>query len=252
MARTERENVDYFPFLCKEGPSMFIIETKFGNDGYATWVKILRELAVTNKHYLDLSTTQKIKFLAAKCRISETKLFEIIDELCDLEEINVGLWKDKKVVWCDKFIENIQDAYKRRNNKCITLNELMLLLNYKCSTLIQETPQNLNGNTHIILDKNITDKIRGYYFKIQGKIFQEKVSEYMQKHCVMFMEQLDMKIKIPTRAEVFEKLDSEKATYDFDDENHIKNTYKTMKQNWKANKLIIQEQSQKKSFNEKL
>ena len=43
MARPERNNVDYFPFLCKEGKAMFYIEQKYGNDGYATWIKLLRQ-----------------------------------------------------------------------------------------------------------------------------------------------------------------------------------------------------------------
>lgn len=33
MARPQRNNVDYFPFFCKEGKSMFYIEQKYGNDG---------------------------------------------------------------------------------------------------------------------------------------------------------------------------------------------------------------------------
>lgn len=53
MARPERNNVDYFPFICKEGKAMYYIEQKYNNDGYATWVKLLRQLAVTNYHFLN-------------------------------------------------------------------------------------------------------------------------------------------------------------------------------------------------------
>lgn len=252
MARTERENVDYFPFLCKEGPSMFIIESKFGNDGYATWVKILRELAVTNKHYLDLSSLQKMKYLAAKCRINEARLLEIISELCDLEEINVALWADKKIIWCDKFIENIQDAYKRRNNKCITLNELMLHLSGKCISEQPKPAEKNNTNTHIILDNKITDQNKGYYFKIQGKVFFQKVSEYLKNNCQMFMDQYDMKNPSPGRLAILEKMDTEKASYEFDDENHLKNTYKSIQQNWNKKQTELKDTATKKSFNEQL
>ena len=33
MARPERNNVDYFPFLCKEGKAMYYIEKKYKNKG---------------------------------------------------------------------------------------------------------------------------------------------------------------------------------------------------------------------------
>ena len=57
MARPERNNVDYFPFSCEEGEKMFYIEQTYGNDGFAVFVKILRELARKDFHYLNLSET---------------------------------------------------------------------------------------------------------------------------------------------------------------------------------------------------
>ena len=62
MARPERNNVDYFPFICEDGNKMFYIEETYGNDGFATFVKLLRELAKTNYHYLDLSKPTTVMF----------------------------------------------------------------------------------------------------------------------------------------------------------------------------------------------
>lgn len=128
MARPERNNVDYFPFLCKEGKAMFYIEQKYGNDGYATWVKLLRQLAVNNYHYINLNDKVELMFLASKCRISEDTLKSIILDLCDLGEFNSELWSENMIVWSDKFVEHIKDAYEKRRNKCIDLNGLLQLL----------------------------------------------------------------------------------------------------------------------------
>ena len=128
MARPERNNVDYFPFLCKEGKAMFCIEQKYGNDGYATWIKILRQLAVTNNHYLNLNDKAEFMFLSSKCKISELMLNEIIKDLCDLGEFNSDLWVNNKIVFSEKFIASISDAYLKRNNKCISLLSLFHLL----------------------------------------------------------------------------------------------------------------------------
>jgi hypothetical protein len=252
MARGERKNVDYFPFLCKEGKAMFYIENKYGNDGYATWWKILRAIALADDHYLDLTEEATLMFLAGKCRISEDVLIKIITDLCKLGEFHKQFWEEKKVVWCDKFIENIQDAYKRRNSKCITLIELMLRFNLKCSTEIKKQPEKEYKNTHIILDNIILDNIRGYYFKIQEKIIEQKVSEFLLKNCLIFLDAFDMQNPFPARAEIFIKLDSEYAQHKFDDENHIKNSYKSMKQNWNKKSIEVKEPLTKKTFHEKL
>ena len=45
MARPTRNDVDYFPFMCKEGKGMYVIEEKYGNDGFATWIKISKKFS---------------------------------------------------------------------------------------------------------------------------------------------------------------------------------------------------------------
>lgn len=107
---------------------MFYIENKYGNDGYAAWVKILRQLAVTNYHYLNLSDKVELMFLASKCRVTEVVLESIINDLCELGELDSVLWKENRVIWCDKFIDNIKEAYNKRSNSCIDRNGLLHLL----------------------------------------------------------------------------------------------------------------------------
>ena len=128
MARPERNNVDYFPFMCEDGNKMFYIEETYGNDGFATFVKLLRELAKTNYHFLDLSKPTTLMFLSAKCKVSKETLLSIIKDLVDLGKFDATLWNENKVIWCQDFIDSIQDAYIRRNNKCITFDGLLLHL----------------------------------------------------------------------------------------------------------------------------
>lgn len=129
MARPERNNVDYFPFFCEEGNKMFYLEETYGNDGFATFVKLLRELAKTDFHYLNLSKPSTMMYLSAKCKVSKEVLESIINDLVDLGKFDPMLWKESKVVWCQDFIDSVQDAYKKRNNKCITFDGLLILLN---------------------------------------------------------------------------------------------------------------------------
>jgi len=128
MARPERNNVDYFPFICEDGNKMFYIEETYGNDGFAVFIKILRELAKTNYHYLDLSKPTTIMFLSAKCKVSKEILISIVKDLVDLGKFDSVLWNENSIVWCQDFVDSIQDAYFKRKNKCITYDGLLLLL----------------------------------------------------------------------------------------------------------------------------
>jgi hypothetical protein len=120
MARPQRHNVDYFPHYISDGKKMFIIESKFGNDGYAAWFKILETLAKTDDHWIDLNEESNLMYLAAKCRVSDSLLIEIIESVVKLGELDAEFWYAEKVVWCQKFIESIDDAYRKRGNPCMT------------------------------------------------------------------------------------------------------------------------------------
>lgn len=128
MARPERNTVDYFPYLCDEGEKMYYIDNQYGNDGFATFIKILTALAKTDFHYLDLSKKTTQMFLSAKCKVSTDVLNSIISDLAELGKFNLTLWNENKIIWCQDFIDSIQDAYKKRNNECITYDGLLILL----------------------------------------------------------------------------------------------------------------------------
>ncbi len=128
MARPESNTVSYFPFYCEEGSKMHYLEETYGNDGFATFVKLLRELAKTENHYLDLSKKTTSMFLAAKCKIPITTLELIINDLVELGKFDQVLWSENKIIWCEDFIKSIQDAYLKRKSKCMTYQGLLSLL----------------------------------------------------------------------------------------------------------------------------
>ena len=181
MARQQQNTVDYFPFLCKEGEAMFFIENKYGNDGYATWIKILRQIAVTNYHYLNLSEYKSRMFLSSKCKISEEKLIEIITDLCNIGEFNKELWDQNSIVFSEKFIENIKDAYNRRKNECINLHTLCIHLNglsvqsaYILSQIAYTNPKKEYITPHSIVEYSIVKDSKVENSKVE-KLFDENL-----------------------------------------------------------------------------
>lgn len=163
MARPERNNVDYFPFFCEEGNKMFYLEETYGNDGFATFVKLLRELAKTDFHYLNLSKPSTMMYLSAKCKVSKEVLESIINDLVDLGKFDAMLWKESKVVWCQDFIDSVQDAYKKRNNKCITFDGLLILLNSLGIRKLSLGTTKGDGNTQRKEKKSKEEEIKEKY-----------------------------------------------------------------------------------------
>jgi hypothetical protein len=175
MARPERNTVDYFPFYCEEGKKMFYIEQTYGNDGFAVFVKLLRELAKTDYHYLDLSTDTTAMYLSAKCRVKTELMNAVIDDLAKLGKFHFELWFTYKIIWCDDFINSIQDAYARRNNKCIDLDGLCKHLRDNCNTLIKLTSKTGNKKPHIKEDYNKEEEIKSW--KEDFEIYKNELRE---------------------------------------------------------------------------
>ena len=114
MARPKKRTVDYFPHQCNHGKTMFILEQKYGNDGYAFWFKLLELLGTTEGHFLHLENSADWEFLQAKTRLYGDKCREILDLLARLDAIDRELWECHRVVWSQNFVNGIASVYKNR------------------------------------------------------------------------------------------------------------------------------------------
>lgn len=113
MARPRKQTIDYFPHYCNHKKTMFIVEQRYGNDGYAFWFKLLEMLGDTEGHFLDLNDVAMWEFLQSKTRLSESFCIDILNLLAKLDAIDAGLW-EKKIVWCQNFVDGIVEVYKNR------------------------------------------------------------------------------------------------------------------------------------------
>ena len=114
MGRPAKETVDYFPHYVKSGRTIFILESKFGNDGYSFWFKLLEILGESEGHYYDCSISNNWEYLLARTRCSEDVTEGIIDTLLSLGKIDKKLWQDKRIIWCHNFVENLSGLYRMR------------------------------------------------------------------------------------------------------------------------------------------
>jgi len=115
MARPHKATVDYFPHDCdaSEGKTLTILQSKYGNDGYAFWFKLLQLLGKSPDHYYDFNKPANWQFLLAKTHVSEDTANDILSTLAELDAIDRDL-AQKKIIWCQHFVDNLALVYRRR------------------------------------------------------------------------------------------------------------------------------------------
>lgn len=115
MGRPRKQTVDYFPhFVSTDSKTKFILEQTWGNDGYAFWFKLLELLGRSDGHCYDCSDVASTKYLSALTRTSDSTTEEILNTLADLGNIDRELWKEHRLIWCQSFVDNLQDVYSKR------------------------------------------------------------------------------------------------------------------------------------------
>jgi len=161
MARPKKATVDYFPHVCTHGQTMFILEQRYGNDGYAFWFKLLEMLGAADGQVIDLGNPATMEFLSAKTRLDEGLCVQILDLLAKLGAVDTELWQNGRLIWCQKFVDNIADAYSRRKDEMP-----------KKPFLHTETPPQESFCIHKPLPNEVSADING-----ESKVKESKVKE---------------------------------------------------------------------------
>ena len=118
MARPHKQTVDYFPHDtdASDGKTLTIIQSKYGNDGYAFWFKLLQLIGKTPGHYYNFNKPADWEFLLAKTHQNNAeKAKDILETLVVLGAIDAELYAHG-VIWCQKFVDRVADAYDRTVN----------------------------------------------------------------------------------------------------------------------------------------
>jgi hypothetical protein len=99
--------------MTSHGSTLFILEERWGNDGYAFWFKLLETLGAKEGLHVDMSRPKHWRFFLAKTRTDAVTATEILDTLAELGAIDPELW-DLKVVFSQKFVDGVADAFRKR------------------------------------------------------------------------------------------------------------------------------------------
>jgi len=182
MARPQKQTVDYFPHDAKasEGDTLTILQSRFGNDGYAFWFKLLEKISSSENHVIDCRNPIKWQLLLAKTSTNEERGSAIMDLLCELEAIDAQLWRESKIIWCQKLVNNIADAYKNRNRP-VPERPVSTADNFVSG---KKTPVSSADNPQTKLNKTKIDNVYIVIFKLwneQKIIVHKKFTDDMKR-----------------------------------------------------------------------
>jgi len=168
MARPKKQTVDYFPHDtdASHRKTLTIIQNKYGNDGYSFWFRLLELLGKTPGHYYAYQNVEDLEFLCAETHQKDTEIvLNILATLDTLNAIDHELYQ-KKIIWCQKFVDGVAEAYKRAKDgvpqrpapKGVNVsnhNQTVIKPNQSASILLAKTPKNATEMPQTKLDYTI-------------------------------------------------------------------------------------------------
>lgn len=145
MGRPQKTKVDYFPHYISHGKTLFILERKFGNDGYAFWFKLLEILGDTENHVYDCNNPFEWEFLLSKTHVNDSLGEQILETLSKLDAIDAELWQNR-IIWCQNFVNNLEKIYTRRSIQKPSKPSLCIQKPHSDIVSVNNNPVSVNNN----------------------------------------------------------------------------------------------------------
>jgi len=140
MTRPRRTTVDYFPHYTTSGKTLYTLERKYQNDGYAFWYKLLELLGASEGQYIDYNDEPVREYLAARADCRPEKALEILNLLASLGAIDTELWRENKIIYSQKFVNNLSIVYARRNTNPPAKEDIIQQIAQSAGIIHTETP----------------------------------------------------------------------------------------------------------------
>lgn len=159
MGRTITNTVEYFSHDVDHGKTLYILESRWGNDGYAIWFKLLEILGKTEGHCLDVSDEMDFEYMIAHMKTDRKIVEEVLNYLSKLGKIDSELW-DEKIIWCQNFVDRQEPVYAKRRRKLPQKPLLQSVSVTEKALLSQNEPENSISSAEIPQSKVKERKVK--------------------------------------------------------------------------------------------
>lgn len=114
MGRMRKQTADYFPHFTYKGRTLTVLESRWGCVGYTFWFKLLELLSSTEGHSYDCSKQTNMDYLAIMALTDNDTANDILNVLADMGKIDAPLWNEKRIIWCQSFVDRLTSLYAKR------------------------------------------------------------------------------------------------------------------------------------------
>lgn len=115
MGRPRKQTADWFPhYVGGSRKTIFVLESRWGNDGYAFWFKLLELLCQSDGHFYDCNKQADMDYLTALAKLPEETVIGIMAMLSEREKIDKELWEQHRIIWCQSLVDNLSALYSKR------------------------------------------------------------------------------------------------------------------------------------------
>ena len=138
--------LNYFQHFVNYGQTITIMQSKYGNDGYAFWFKLLELLGKTDDHCIDGNNFEGFEYLISYTMIKDRKTaIEMLDILANIDAIDKDLWVSYKCIRSENFIHNHEHLYAKRLLKPSTIAEITQTFRKKYPSKRKTSRRNTNS-----------------------------------------------------------------------------------------------------------
>ena len=123
MGRPERHDVDYFPFYAKDGRTLFILESKYQCKGTGFFTNVLRFLALQTDHHFSIEDDADKLYFFSKTKVDDESGMDMLNIMVKTGKLDSELF-DRGIIASEDFLDSIGDAYRKRLNDCITIEDI--------------------------------------------------------------------------------------------------------------------------------
>lgn len=114
MVRQRKNIVEYFAHYTTEGQIMYILQKKFGNDGYVFYYKLNELLGRTKNHFIKCDGELKMDYLSLNTCVDVKRAKSIINLLIEMGIIDEELWINEQIIWNQSFVSSLSVVYEKR------------------------------------------------------------------------------------------------------------------------------------------
>lgn len=117
MTRPFSLKAEYFFHYADGGKTIYLIEKRFGHEGYTAWYKILEMLTATENHFLNFGNAHEIEYFCDKANIKKDRVLVIMGYFGELGGIDGELW-GRGIVWSQHLVDSFKRLYHDRKREC--------------------------------------------------------------------------------------------------------------------------------------